>query len=582
MIDLIIQNGTIVDGSGESPYQANIYINNNKIVVIKKDAISNEDLSKEAQQVISAEGLIVAPGFVDIHTHYDAQVFWDPSITPSSNHGVTTIIAGNCGFSIAPLSGNDEDAEYLKRMLSRVEGMSLESLDAGVPWGSWKSFGDYLSCLDNKLAINAGFLVGHSAVRRTVMGERSLTEQANSEDLEQMKTLLRESISEGGLGFSTTVSVTHNDMEGRPVPSRVANDEELFALASICSEFPGTMLEFLPGVKEFDDDIKERMTQMSLAAQRPLNWNLFVPGDPKIDESLLSATDYARERGAEVLALTPAQPILTRINLHSAFIFDAFPGWDEIMRLPIEERKEALKDSELRKKLDEGAHSEEAGLFVFMADWKGYTIEEAFLEKNKKYNGCTIGEIAAELGKEPFDTLLDFAIEEDLKTSFLPLIYGDDENSWRARARTWNDDRTIVGASDAGAHLDMIDTFSFCTQMLSNGVHKYKLIPIEKAIEQLTSLPAKLVGLKERGLLKEGYYADIVIFDINTIGCDETYTKHDLPTGAGRLYAEAKGIKHVFVNGTEILRDNQSTQQFPGQVLRSGQDTYTVNIPASQ
>ncbi len=575
MYDLVIEGGTIVDGSGAASFIGSVYILSGRIASIQAE----NSASQSAAGHLDASGKIVAPGFVDVHTHYDAQVFWDPVLSPSPFHGVTTVIGGNCGFTIAPLSGDDADAQYLKRMLARVEGMPLESLDAGVPWGRWRSFSEYLCCLDNTLAVNAGFLVGHSALRRTVMGERANSEAADATDLESMKALLRESLGAGGLGFSSTLSPTHNDMEGKPVPSRFAAHPELLELAGVCSEFPGTVLEFLPGTKEFDEDVYQLMTSMSLAAQRPLNWNVFVPGNPAIDKSQLGATDYARARGADVIALTPAQPVITRINLHSAFIFDAFHGWEETMRLPIPQRIAALQQPALRRRLNEGAHAEESGVFVFMAGWAGYTVDEVVLEKNKHLEGRTIGDIASAQGKGAFDTLLDLAIEEGLKTSFIPLRYGDDHASWKNRVAAWSDSRTVVGASDAGAHLDMIDTFSFSTQLLSNAVSKRRLLSVEQAVHHLTEVPAKLVGLQERGLLKEGYCADIVVFDLDTVACGETYTRHDLPGGAGRLYADAHGIAHVYVNGEEIIRHNEFTGALPGKILRSGTDTATVAMP---
>jgi len=575
MYDLVIEGGTVVDGSGAQSHIGSVYLRDGRIALVKPEPKA----SQPATERLNAHGKIVAPGFVDVHTHYDAQVFWDPVLSPSPFHGVTTVIGGNCGFTIAPLSGDNADAQYLKRMLARVEGMPLESLDAGVPWGSWQSFGDYLDRLDNTLAVNAGFLVGHSALRRTVMGARANAEEANADDLKKMKALLGESLRAGGLGFSSTLSPTHNDMEGRPVPSRFANQGELLALCGVCRDFPGTVLEFLPGTKEFDEDVYQLMTSMSLAAQRPLNWNVFVPGIASMEQNQLGATDYARKRGADVIALTPAQPVITRINLHSAFIFDAFHDWEDTMRLPIAQRITALRDPAVRRKLNAGAHSEESGVFIFMAGWAGYTVDEVALEKNKHLEGRTIGDIAAEQGKDAFDTLLDLAIDENLKTSFIPLLYGDDDYSWRARVAAWQDGRTVVGASDAGAHLDMIDTFSFSTQLLGNAVSKRRLLSVEQGVHHLTEVPAKLVGLKERGLLKAGYYADIVVFDLGTVACSATYTRHDLPGGAGRLYADARGIEHVFVNGQEIIRHNTFTGVFPGTILRSGTDTATVAMP---
>ncbi len=572
MYDLVIEGGTIIDGTGAPGRPGSVCVTGGSIAAIG-------DAPADARERIDATGLVVAPGFIDVHTHYDAQAFWDPVLSPSPFHGVTTVVGGNCGFTLAPVA-RDSDAQYLKRMLARVEGMPLASLDAGVPWGSWRSFGDYLGCLDNTLAVNAGFLVGHSALRRAVMGDDA-DREASAEEVAAMQSLLRESLAAGGLGFSSTLSPTHNDMDGKPVPSRYASAQELCALAGVCAEYEGTVLEFLPGTQQFDERVYQLMTDMSLAAQRPLNWNVFVPGNPATEDAQLRATDYARERGADVIALTPAQPVITRINLHSAFIFDAFHGWEETMRLPVPQRIEALKDRALRERLDAGARSEESGVFIFMSGWAGYTVDEVFLDRNKPLEGRTIGDIARERGATPFDTLLDLAIEEDLRTSFIPLLYGDDDAAWAGRVAAWRDSRTVVGASDAGAHLDMIDTFSFTTQMLGRAARQRKLLRMEEAVHHLTQVPASLMGLTDRGLLRTGYRADFVLFDPDTVDCGPTYTRPDLPAGAGRLYADAVGIHRVFVNGVEIVRDNAHTGALPGSILRSGSDTRTVAIPGA-
>ena len=321
MLDMIIRGGNVIDGSGAPARRADVGIRDGRIAAIGT-------IDEPAREEIDATGLVVAPGFVDVHTHYDAQAFWDRTLSPSCYHGVTTVIAGNCGFSIAPLNGNPEDSEYLMRMLARVEGMPLESLREGVPW-NWRSFGDYLDALDGKLAINAGFMVGHSALRRYVMGARAVGSQATEAEIAAMQQLLRESIAAGGLGFSSTVSQTHNDGDGKPVPSRHATDEELFALAGVVKEFPGTILELLPGVGSFSEDEKERMTKFALAGERTVNWNLLNPSSlmPDMHKAQLAASDHAAARGATVVALTLPQPMTIRLNLVSGFIFDALPGW---------------------------------------------------------------------------------------------------------------------------------------------------------------------------------------------------------------------------------------------------------------
>jgi len=570
MLDMIIRGGNVIDGSGAPARRADIGISAGRIVAIG-------EINEAAREEIDASGMAVAPGFVDVHTHYDAQVFWDRTLSPSCYHGVTTVIAGNCGFSIAPLNGNPEDSGYLMRMLARVEGMPLESLQQGVPW-NWQSFGDYLEALDGKLAINAGFMVGHSALRRCVMGARAVGSQASAEDISAMQQLLRESIASGGMGFSSTVSPTHNDGEGQPVPSRHASDEELFALASVASEFPGTTLELLPGIGSFNDAEKERMTRFAQAGQRTVNWNLLNPNAamPDMHRAQLTASDHAAQHGARVVALTLPQPMKLRLNLVSGFLLDALPGWAPVIGKPIPERMRDLADPAVRVVLEAGARSPEAGVFAAMMKWETWNIEEVFTEANKAWQGRSIGELAQATGKTPLDALLDLSLSEDLRTSFAPPIFGDDEESWRMRGEVWQDPRTVIGASDAGAHLDMIDTFAFSTQVLENGVRKRGLISLEQAVHQLTEVPAQLVGLKDRGLLREGYRADIVVFDPETIASGPTHTRFDLPGGAGRLYADAVGVARVIVNGCEIVRENAFTGVYPGTILRSGRDTETV------
>jgi N-acyl-D-aspartate/D-glutamate deacylase len=571
MFDVVITGGTIVDGTGAPARRGDLGIRGGRIAAIGV-------VSEPARETIDARGKVVAPGFVDVHTHYDAQVFWDGTLSPSSFHGVTSIVGGNCGFSIAPLSEGAGD--YLMRMLARVEGMPLESLRVGVPW-DWRSFGEYLDKLERRIAVNAGFMVGHCALRRVVMGERAVGHEATTAELDAMRELLAASLREGGLGFSSTISPTHNDGEGQPVPSRHASREELIALARVVRDFPGTTLEFLPGVSVFSDEQKALMTDLSLAANRPLNWNVLAPsaGNRDYVDAQLSATDYARARGAEVIALTVPQAMTVRLNLHSGFVFDALPGWAGLFQLPVAERMRKLREPGFRKQLDEGANSEGAGMLRFLARWQSLLVVETFAERNQGLAGKTIGEIAEAEGKAPFDAMLDLAIADELKTQFTPPSAGDSDADWQARARVWQDDRAVIGASDAGAHLDMIDTFAIATQVLGNGVRRHRAVSLEEAVRQLTDVPARLYGLRERGRLEQGWCADVTVFDAGTVDSGPTYTRYDLPAGAGRLYADAHGIEHVLVNGVEIVRGSEHTGALPGTVLRSGRDTDTVEVP---
>ena len=311
-------------------------------------ARSGTAIDGDATTTIDATDLIVAPGFIDIHTHYDAQAFWDTTLSPSPLHGVTTVMGGNCGFTIAPLAAGDgpvdpADADYLMRMLARVEGMPLESLQQGVPW-DWTSTEQYLDRLDGTLMPNAGFLVGHSALRRVVMHDDATARESTPSELDEMKRLLRLGIAAGGMGFSSTWSSSHNDHTGVPVPSRHASREELVELCRVVGEFPGTTLEFIPQVGEFTRETFELMSDMSAAANRPLNWNLLQVYTQNWDnvQHQLTGGDIAAERGGRVLALTLPDSFRLRINFTSGFVFDILNGWDRLMALPVDEKLRQL------------------------------------------------------------------------------------------------------------------------------------------------------------------------------------------------------------------------------------------------
>ena len=565
MFDVVIRNGLVVDGTGSPGQTADVAIRDGRIVAIG-------EVSDKGNHEIDAEGLVVAPGFVDVHTHFDAQVFWDTTLSPSPLHGVTTVISGNCGFTIAPLE--PEHGDYMMRMLARVEGMPLASLQQGVPW-NWRTFGEYLDAIDGSLMPNAGFLVGHSALRRTVMGERSVGEFASDDELQAMKELLAESIAAGGLGFSSSWAKTHNDAAGDAVPSRHASETELVELCSVLKDTSAVALEFIPTIERFDDEVYQLLTDMSVAADRPLNWNVIFANARQADviQEKLRASDFAAEQGGRVIALTAPMPAESRLSFESGFLLDTLHGWSEPMALSNEEKLALLSDPERRSELNENAQKPSA--FRGVARWERLTVGEVTKQDLKHLEGRSIGDIAEELGKSPWEALCEIVVEDDLKTGLYPPAAGDNEESWALRQALWNDERCLIGASDAGAHLDFLATFNYSTYLLA-AARDRNLLSLESAVQKLTDAPARLYGLKDRGRIEEGWCADLVIFDANEVAPAEIEVREDLPGGAWRLYSEAVGVHHVFINGEQAVLDGQFTDARPGTLLRSGRDTESV------
>ncbi len=540
-----------------------------------------DDVDDAAVRTIDADGLVVAPGFVDLHTHYDAQLAWDPAASPSPLHGVTTVIGGNCGFSLAP-AGPDH-AGYLARMMARVEGMPLAALERGLDWG-WNGFGSWIDRLDGAVGVNAGFLVGHSTLRRAAMGDRSVGGHAEPADIEAMVALAHRSMEAGALGVSTSQANTHHDGEGQPVPSRWSERSELESLVAAVSSHPGTTVELIVAgcLNGFTDEEVELMGSLSLLAGRPVNWNVLgvSAANPGSVDAQLAASTAAARRGARVVALTLPHSMHVTLSFLTGAILDGFPGWREVLALPVPERIAALSDPATRRRLDAGAHSDEAGILSALANWEILRFDEVFDAANAACEGRSVRHVAAERGCDPFDALLDVVVADGLRTRLSPPMPESDAD-WELRARTWMDDRVVVGGSDAGAHLDVMCGAVYTTTLLAEAVRERELLSWEDAVRLLTDVPARLYGLRGRGRLRSGWFADVVVIDPVKVGPRAERTKSDLPGRASRLYAEADGIEHVLVNGTETVVHGKLTGTLPGTVLRSGRDTETVPIPGA-
>jgi N-acyl-D-aspartate/D-glutamate deacylase len=578
MLDLIIRGATIVDGTGAPGRRGDVGVAGGRIAAVVHRDDEPAGLDEPAAEELDADGLVVCPGFVDPHTHYDAQLFWDPLASPSNVHGVTTIIAGNCGFTLAPLRA--DDADYLRRMMAKVEGMPLAALEEGLDW-SWETFEEYLDRLDGRIGVNAGFMVGHCALRRYVMGADAIGNEASPEQVAAMVDLLHTSIEAGGLGFSTTLSSTHSDGDGNPVASRHAGRDELLALCAAVGEHEGTFLEgaFEGGLDRFSDEEIELIAAMSAAAGRPINWNVLTV-DSSVPDRVprqLQASDRAAELGGRVVALT--MPVLVPMNMSfgSFCALWLMPGWGEVMRLPLEEKKKALADPAVRRKLVEGSRSEEAGVFRRLAGWDRYVIGDTFSPENEGLTGRVVGELAAEQGRDPFDVLVDVVAADDFRTVLWPMPTDNDEESWRMRKEVWDDPRVMLGGSDAGAHLDRMCGSSYTTRFLADCLRGRRLVPLERAVQMMTQAPAELFGLVGRGTIAPGDHADLVVFDPETVGAEHARLVEDLPGGTARLTAGAQGVVRVYVGGVATVVDNRATGATPGRILRSGRDTVTVS-----
>ncbi|GHC64838.1 N-acyl-D-amino-acid deacylase family protein [Streptomyces cinnamoneus] len=583
MLDHLIRRATVVDGTGTPSYVADVGIRDGRIAVVDR-AVSGVKaggrVGARARTEEDARGLVLAPGFVDPHTHYDAQLFWDPCATPSLSHGVTTVVGGNCGFTLAPLNpAQPADADYTRRMMSKVEGMSLDALEKGAPW-SWSSFGDYLDALDGRTAVNAGFMVGHCALRRYAMGPAAIGGTPDESQLRRMTALLHDAMDAGAWGLSTTRSTTHSDGDGNPVASRHAPPGELLALARAVGEHEGTQLEAIVTgcLDRFTEEEADLLAALTSAAGRPLNWNVLTieSAAPGRVPHQLAASERARAAGGRIVALT--MPILTPMNmsLGTFCALNLLPGWGEVLGLPVPERIALLRDAAVRERMLRGAASPQAAGFRRLTDFGRYVIGDTYTPENEGLTGRVVRDVAAERGTDPFATLVDICAADGLRTVLWPMPTDNDPASWELRRRAWDHEDVLLGGSDAGAHLDRMCGAPYTTRFLGDCLRGRRLVSLERAVRMLSDEPARLFGLRGRGRIAEGWYADLVLFDPERIDAGAAALVHDLPGGGARLDSRAVGVVSVRVNGVEAIRHDVVTGEVPGRVLRSGRDTETV------
>jgi N-acyl-D-aspartate/D-glutamate deacylase len=563
-LDLLLKGATVVDGTGADRYVADVAVADGRIVRI---APSIDDA---AARTIDCTGLVVCPGFVDLHTHYDAQLLWDPTASPSPLHGVTTVLAGNCGFSIAPLG--PENVDYVKRMMAVVEGMPLEAL-AG-DW-DWTTFGQFLDRLDGNVSVNAGFLVGHSTLRRFVMGDAATSEPATPDQLAAMVEVVKASVQEGALGFSSSLGEGHTDGDGAPVPSRAAAFDEFVALAGAVRDLEGTTLEFIPTVGPIPEERMELMADMSVAADRPMNWNLLGSlASEEIYEQQLQASDIAAAKGGHVVALT----LPDMMRMRASNVLPGLPGWKAVLDLDEAGRRTAVADPETRATLRAGAEKVAERAMGVLADFNLMEVGDP----ESEWVGRSLADIASARGTDVIDVLIDVVLPEKLSLymvlpSLTPTLGRSDEG-WAKRVEVWKDPRVMLGGSDAGAHLDLMCHANYTTVVLGEVVRDRGLLTLEQAVAMMTGRPAAHYGLRDRGTVTEGAVADLVVFDPATVGSKPSVVLNDLPGGGERLFAEAEGVQHVFVSGTEVVAGGEFTEARPGVVLRAGRDTRTVTL----
>ena len=551
--DLIIRNGKVIDGSGIPGFYGDVGISGNRIVEIGQ-------VSGDARRVLDADGLVVAPGIIDNHTHYDAQVTWDPLCTFSCYHGATTVVIGNCSLALAP--AHQEDREMLAGVLSHVEAIPLEAIRAGVTW-SWETIPEYLNALDQRLGVNVASLIGHSAVRRYVMGEASQERHATDNEVAAMKLIVREGIEAGAVGVSFERNMRHFDWDGRLAPTNLAADAEIFAVAGVIDEVGRGVIQF-GGDRKLGAQVAKNsrcpvfygnITQQAVAPDR---WR----------EQLAEAENMMRQGHRSYQFVMP-RPGDLRYTLKTAQHFDALPTWKNVMLLPLEKRKEVFRDPEVRAKLHVEAVEtprDPNRVGEFTRRWDLQFVFRPALPKHQHLKGKSVAEIAREQGRDVLDVFLDLSLEENLETEFERREVNSDEAAMTALLTS---PYTVIGQSDGGAHVVFRTDYSYSTYLLSHWVREKGIMSLEDAIRKLTFVPASLFGLFDRGLVRPGMTADLMVFDPATVGPLEPGEAHDLPGGARRRKQLAQGIEWTVVNGQVLIEKGEHTGVYPGKVARN-------------
>ncbi|TML15372.1 MAG: D-aminoacylase [Actinobacteria bacterium] len=522
----------------------------------------------EARHESASRSTRCAPGFIDVHTHYDAQLHFEPTASPSSWHGVTTVIVGNCGFSLAP--AKPADLPWLLRMLSRVEGMSEDALAAGVPF-TGGSMGEFLDGLEGRVGVNVAAYAGHAALRRFVMGEEASHRTATNDEIATMCDLMRDSMEQGAIGLSTSQLELHRDHEGNPVPCNLATREELVALSAVLGDFPRGAIEIFPrtfgNFDGYDDADADLLLQMAEASAKPIHGNVLgvFPASPDGWRRNLAVAETAAARGLRIYPMLVLNPKGVHFSLDSTFIFDEYPTWRAILTSPTPSRTAHLRDPQARERLvDELADSSMGSLNL---TWDQVIVVATRDAENRALEGRTIADIAQSTSAPPIDVMLDLALAEDLETMFA--VRRKIAERERAVIEQLVDHPMLMaGSSDGGAHLLTFCGADYTTRLLTDWVPSR--LTLEQAVAKLTFIPAMSMGLWDRGLIRPGMAGDLVVFDPERLGVGPVRMQRDFPAGASRLVFPSTGYHATLVNGEVMTRNGEATEARPGQILRGG------------
>ncbi len=554
--DLLIKNGAIVDGSGAPAFRGDVPGRDGKIVEIGK-------VSGAASRVLDADGLVVAPGFIDNHCHYDAQVTWDPLCTSSCYHGATTVITGNCSLSLAPATPAARDP--LLQMFASVEAIPIDALRKGIDW-RWQTFGEYLRSLRGRLGVNLGAIVGHSALRYHVMGAESQERAATDREVREQQRLLQEELRDGALGVSLSRNTGHFDLRGRLVPAVVASEDELFALAGVLRESGAGIVQ----IAALDTEIESGLcSRLSMATGRPVIYGSIKQraGDTTQWRRHLALVEQRGRQGARAYPLFSPRRFADRFTMRNVQEFRGVPTFHPITLAPDEEKLRAYRDPAVRRVLYEEVVERKRGVYKtgFVGHWDNIAVTKPALAKNEPLRGMDLEELAKRQGKNVLDAFLDLVVEEDLATEFEITLLNDDPDAVAALLKSPS---VVVGLSDGGAHVVFDIGCGYTTAVLATYVREKAVLTLEEAVRKLTSHSAEVFGIADRGLLRTGYAADIVVFDQQTIAPEAPAMVSDLPGGAARLVQRARGIRCTIVNGQVLIENGRHTGALPGQVVR--------------